>query len=857
MPAATTAAEMGDNFVAYSFQTGEMGFLRVDIYSPSMVRVRWSPEEIVDRPSISLRQSPGSSWTSFSELGETPESYVVSTEDLEVKISRQGRLRVDFFDRKTGEPLSLGEGIYYDMLYRPELDPSYQTSPKKLALPSGYRVRMVMKAPLGECYLGLGDWGGPLNRRGSALQFWNEDAWGWPELRNPKYTTMPVYHAISPKSPSHKYTLFLHNPSRSMFDMASSSPDYLWFQVSSGDLDYFMVAGGGNSLVGSMKELAWLTGPAALLPKWAYGYHMSKFTYTQSEVEEMVKVHRAHRIPLSAVFIDMDYMDQTPSITDEDWFLVQFKWGPAYPRPQELISALWEDGIGSVVMVEPFVTDEDPKFSVAVDRGWFVRRPDGEPCLIDLWCAERAGWVDYTSPSAAAWWQSELSSFVKEYGLSGVWNDLNETADRGRIPLGALYDMGEGFASLQGRPANQEFPPHRLHQWVKSLYALYNARTSYEAQRAVHPTRRPYVLSRGVFPGLQRWAASWSGDNRSDPDHLRCNIRVGTSMGISGQSNYGHDVGGFSGHPTPEVMERWQEWAVFSPSMRNHYSKHSPPREVYQFPGETSRRLAETILQRYYLLPTLYSLARSSSATGWPMNAPVPSVFPGDPTTYYANENDIMLGRSILVSPVVVPGEISRTVYLPAIEGGWFSLWGEKRYGPGWHKVPAPLGKSPSFVRAGGFLVVDPRPLGASRPWGREVLEWENLELQAWPGSSGHFWIYDDDGVTGLDYPDPSRVSIKVHGSYAGGRWVLRITSDAPLGKKSLTVVFRGLASPPSAVRVNGEDIPAALTSSPRVLLEATPQPLSVLVEVDGVAVLPAALGQEGPPPTHLLPKSN
>lgn len=828
---------------SYVFTTGAVGFLRIDVCGPRTFRVRWSPSRIEDQPSVALSRIGKSLWVTPSSLLESRDAFKVRTSDAEARVSRSGPLRVDFYDRATGLPMCLGGGIYYDSEYRPEEDPTYKSHPRNLPPPRGYRIREVKRSPLGEAYLGLGDWGGPLNRRGSSLQFWNDDAWGWSELRNPKYTTMPVYHAIFPGSPSHRYTLFLHNSSRSMFDMASTSPDSLWFQVSAGDLDYFIVVGGGDSLVTAMGELSALTGRSALLPKWAYGYHLSKFTYTQEEIEQAMEAHRARRVPVSAVFIDMDYMDQGPSVTDREWHLVQFKWGPAYPRPGDLVRLLRANGIASVLMVEPFLTDEDPKFALAESSGWFLRNPDGTPCLMDIWCAERVGWLDYTSPAASSWWRGELAGFLGEFALSGVWNDLNETADRGRIPLDAVYDMGLGF------PAT---PPEktRLHQVMKSLYALYNARVSYDAQRVVAPSRRPYVLSRGAFPGLQRWAASWSGDNVSTPEHLRCNIRVGTSMGVSGLSNYGHDVGGFSGNPTHEVMERWQEWSVFSPSMRNHYSKESSPRELYRFPPETARRLEGTILQRYYLLPTLYSLARAATSTGWPINAPVPAVFPSDPVTYYASESDIMLGQSVLAAPVVIPGDSTRSVYLPEVEGGWFSLWDEARFSPGWHEVPAPLGRSPAFVRAGGFVAVDPRPLSPTRPWGEGVLEWRDLEIHAWPGSPGHFRLYDDDGQTCLDYPDGRRLTVSISGSQAGRRWVLWLSSDAPLGDRELTLVLRGLRSSPRSVRVNG--VPPSLSwgaDAARVVLRSPDRPLSHVVEVELPPLLPAQPSSVGQPP--------
>ncbi len=763
---------------------------------------------------------------------------MIQTDTSELKISRKGRLQVDLYDRATGNKLCGGVGVFYDPSYSPLEDPSYKTSKKKLEPPSGYKIRSVKASPLGEAYLGLGDWAGPVNRRSATLQFWNEDAWGWGEFRNPKYTTLPIYHAISPTAPYHRYSLFLNNPSRSLFDMSSQKPDQLWFQVSTGILDYFLIAGCGDSLDLAMRSLSELTGFPALLPKWGYGYHMSKFTYTEKEIDTLVTAHQALRVPLSAVFIDMDYMDQTPSVNDREWELIQFKWGPAYPTPARLISSLWDMGIGTVVMVEPFVTDEDPKFTEAESSGWFVRRPDGTPCLHDIWCAERIGWIDYTAPGARQWWSWRLSDFLKEYGPAGIWNDLNETADKGRIPLDAIYAMGQ---DIPPRPRPKDIsgvPWERRHAYVKSLYSIFNARTSYENLKFVKPFRRPYVLSRGAFPGLQRYAASWSGDNVASEDHLRCNIRSGTSVGISGLSNFGHDVGGFSGSPTPEVMERWQEWAVFSPSMRNHYSKESDAREIYKFPPENATRLEGTVLQRYYILPLLYSLAYQASHSGWPINAPVPAVFPGELATYSKNENDIMVGQDMLVAPVVEVNSTTRTVHLPEVEGGWFSFWGDERYTPGHCSIPAPLGRAPAFVRAGAIVPVYPRALSPERVWGREATEWDQVEIHAWPGAHGYFEYFDDDGVTSLDHPTTSRVRVQIGSQPAGRGWVITLRSDQPLGKRRITLILRGLKSPPRDILVHRPGSPPTRHSGVRIDIPQSPNPLSVVVEVPRIQPL-------------------
>ncbi|STV08760.1 alpha-glucosidase [Klebsiella pneumoniae] len=57
---------------------------------------------------------------------------------------------------------------------------------------------------------------------------------------------------------------------------------------------------------------------------------------------------------------------------------------------------------------------------------------------------------------------------------------------------------------------------------------------------------------------MQRYVQTWSGDNRTNWDTLRYNIRMGLGMSLSGLFNVGHDVGGFSGDkPEPELFVRW------------------------------------------------------------------------------------------------------------------------------------------------------------------------------------------------------------------------------------------------------------------------------------------------------------
>ncbi|XP_068314294.1 probable glucan 1,3-alpha-glucosidase [Pyrus communis] len=65
----------------------------------------------------------------------------------------------------------------------------------------------------------------------------------------------------------------------------------------------------------------------------------------------------------------------------------------------------------------------------------------------------------------------------------------------------------------------------------------------------------PFVLSRAVFAGSQRYGAVWTGDNLADWDHLRVSVPIVLTLGLTGISLSGAD-GGFFDNPERELLVR-------------------------------------------------------------------------------------------------------------------------------------------------------------------------------------------------------------------------------------------------------------------------------------------------------------
>ncbi len=299
-------------------------------------------------------------------------------------------------------------------------------------------------------------------------------------------------------------------------------------------------------------------------------------------------------------------------------------------------------------------------------------------------------------------------------------------------------------------------------------------RMYYEGSLKLNPDVRPFQMQRNAFPGHTKWGGIiWSGDVMSQWETLKNQVPIGLNASLSCSPYWGTDTGGFFSTKefTGEMFIRWFEYSAFTPFLRGHGRPsylHSPmgwslhrkwedipledapglkdaaPPPQNALPDDRVEPICRKYLHlRYRLLPYLYTLARQVYDCGMPMMRPMWFDYPQDEICA-ALGSQYMLGPSLLVCPVTAQGAETWQVYLP--QGLWYNFWtNEALTGGRWMEVPAPLDTIPLFVKAGTIL-----PLGEARQCIPDTPPegFEALTLRVYPGQSGSWELYEDDGIS-------------------------------------------------------------------------------------------------------------
>ena len=280
------------------------------------------------------------------------------------------------------------------------------------------------------------------------------------------------------------------------------------------------------------------------------------------------------------------------------------------------------------------------------DKGYLVRKPNGEVWQTDFWQAGM-GLVDFTNPAAREWFKDKVKALLNQ-GVDAIKTDFGE-----RIPRDVVWYDGS--------------PKLSMHNWYTQLYN----QAVFEAIEETYGKGNACLYARSATVGGQQQPVHWGGDCESTFNGMAQSLRAGLSLTSSGFGFWSHDIGGFEGaFPDPAVYTRWVAFGMLGSHSRLHgstvyrvpwlFDEGDGKNGVAWVPGQTAGDVVREFTKlKLELMPYVYQLGLQPHVNGTPVMRSMFVEFPDDPACRTL-DRQYMFGPSMLVAPVFTySGEVS------------------------------------------------------------------------------------------------------------------------------------------------------------------------------------------------------
>ncbi len=674
------------------------------------------------------------------QFDEDENTVRLKTSELQVVIEKSDS-RMTYYDAKgrrlTGEPEKRGKELIPFDSYKTILDGTAVVD--KIETPDGikevvleakkefdrrlYHTRLHFQWEEGEALYGMGqNEEGCLNLRGKRQYI---------HQANMKIA-MPFLMSTN------GYGILLDTYAPVVFN-DNSHGSYLYSEASA-ELDFYFIKGNGfDGIIGGYRLL---TGRAAMLPLWAFGFMQSQERFeSRQEILDTVKHYRELGVPLDSIVLDWQSWEEGM------WGQKSFDMN-RFPDPKSMTGQLHELGAHFMISIWPNMAENCADHrEMKENNGLFQRSEIYNAFVPDIrklyWKQAREGLF---SKGVDAWWCDSSEPFTPEWN-----NPVRPEPDQN---MAAFHNTCRMY----------------MDEAYTNAYPLVHAKAIYEGQRESGAQKRVVNLTRSGYTGIQKYGAIlWSGDISAKWSTLKRQIATGLNYCASGLPYWTLDIGAFfvkRGHMWfwdgdyengcgdlgyRELYTRWYQLGAFLPIFRSHGTDCR--REIWNFGkkgGLFYDALEKITNLRYRLMPYIYSLAGMVTRKHGTILRLLAFDFIDDKKVYNIDDQ-YMFGPSLMICPVTtamyygidskqLEGTAkTRMVYLP--EGsGWYDLWTGKRYGGGQTiEAEAPIDRIPVFVKAGAILPVS----GPVQHTGQ--MKDDVFELEVYSGADGDFTLYQDE----------------------------------------------------------------------------------------------------------------
>ncbi len=711
-----------------------------------------------------------------------------------------------------------------------------------LYIPDKEVIAVTKSVPSTASYFGCGEKPGSRTaKNGYSFNFFNFDNFTYTgesvgqtsgplNPSEPLYCSIPLLVEANP-APSGAFAgapyacgVFLDNTAQTFIDVGSTSADKYYLGSLYNELDYYFFA--GDAVPDILSQYTTLTGRAPMPPRYAFGLHQGAYGYfDRYKLAQAAASYRAARIPCDGLHIDVDFQDNYRTFTHSEL---------KFPQAVQFFQALHSVGFKMSTNITPIITTKGvDENGATAPQGVYTQQVNlqnanafiannyfGQPAgpagqlyeggvnygfnygnnpYVNAYPpvpVNRDGGVPLTAPgnypdfglaAARTAWGQQYSHLLNTLGLDMIWQDMTcpaITADKGdfkTFPQNLL--MARESTAANGAVTVEQLPNAKLH----NSYVLNLLRATWEGINQLRPNTRNFIIARGGYAGVQRYAGLWTGDSASTWDFLRINIPEVLNLGLSGVPISGCDIGGFAkvavdgidtlsdrfiaGQPFVsasvaggvthyELLTRWMQLGSFLPWYRNHYDGYNKQfQEPYAYGEPVPSNCRKYVELRYRMLQVYYDAMYHWTQTGLPIARALFLNDPGDPQVYSNLDTQFFVGGDVLVAPITDPHDCLsppttpvRSVYLPA-GSAWYAFVDNTApiagAIPGGQSisVTAGLDTVPVYIRAGAIL-----PFCELEQFVGE-LPANPLTLNFYPGpdrftDAAAYQLYQDDGIS-------------------------------------------------------------------------------------------------------------
>ncbi|KAF8453391.1 glycosyl hydrolases family 31-domain-containing protein [Kalaharituber pfeilii] len=503
-----------------------------------------------------------------------------------------------------------------------------------------YATILTARKPGSARYIGFGEQGGRnFLKTSTYMNYFNYDNMQYKGVYGlgPLDEREPLYHSdpfwIELNTHQHmlsKVATFIDNLSQICIDFGDTNGGRIATGTRFGSMQYYVLA--GDDIPDIIRLYTSLVGRPNLKPRYILGYHQGCYGYDrQGTVEWIVNEYKNRGWPLDGMHVDVDLQNGYRTFTINE--------GPLWPDPRKMFSELRKKGVRCSTNITPVISsrklgnDGYKTLTEGLKKGYFImdkRKTNGfwddnsggaqgwdvsakdiryisyeggnrnrkdphddppfdrDPNDVDYkfgdWynsgnkpfhggCTMPGYYPNLNNKKVREWWGKQYKDLF-DAGLEFVWQDMTGPC------------MAVNYGDMKSFPFRLLVPSDAWHGQKESpaitIWHLY----SYNLHKATYhglnnlksrEGKRNFIIGRGSFAGMYRYAGLWTGDNGSTWDHFRISVTQVLAAGLCGVSISGADVGGFEKEfdqqlwANPELITRWYCAYFMLPWFRCHY----------------------------------------------------------------------------------------------------------------------------------------------------------------------------------------------------------------------------------------------------------------------------------------------